>query len=128
LCCFVFSIASAQQTTTIPKERFNADSLKKEFAKQKRATAKKMAKVQLRSMIINAGDGTFGYYIFADGQMLIEQKTIPGLSGNKGFISKEEAARTAAFVIKKLRSGEMPPTVNEKDLKKLKITATYNKD
>lgn len=125
-CCLLFSIARSQQTPAPAK--LNTDSLKRELAKQKKATAKKFAKVQLRSMIFNAAEGTFGYYIFADGQMLIEQKSIPGIAGNKGFISKEEAQRTANFVIRKIKSGEMPPTVLVKDLKKLRITAAYPKE
>jgi hypothetical protein len=126
--CLFFTIAGAQSTKTVSQVHLNTDSLKRELAKQKKVTAKKFSKVQLRYMIINASDGTFGYYIFADGQMLIEQKSIPGVSGNKGFVSKEEAQRTAGFVIKKIKSGEMPPTVSVKELKKLNITANFPKE
>jgi hypothetical protein len=100
----------------------NTDSLKREMAIQKKAATKQFAKTQLTAIVTNAGDNRFGYYILADGNILIDQKTIPAVPGNKGFISEAEAKRTADFAIKKLKQGEMPPTLTEKDLKKLKIT------
>jgi len=100
----------------------NTDSLKREMAKQKKAAAAQFAKTQLNAMVTKADDNSFGYYILADGNILIDQKNIPGVPGNKGFVSEAEAKRTADFAIKKLKQGEMPPTLTEDDLKKLKIT------
>lgn len=99
-----------------------ADSLKHEMALQKKAAAEQFAKTHLNPMVTHAGDNRFGYYILADGNILIDQKNIPAVPGNKGFINEAEATRTADFAIKKLKQGEMPPTITMEDLKMLKIT------
>ena len=64
----------------------------------------------------------FGYYVFVDGKLMIEQKTIPGLAGNKGFASETDAKKVTELVIQKMKEGEMPPTVSNEDLKRLKIS------
>lgn len=115
----IFSRAHGQSATPLPG--LNNDSLKIVAAKQKKETAAIMAKAKLESMVIKADGGRFGYYVFVDGQLMVEQKTIPGLPGNKGFISEAEAKKTADLVIKKMKEGEMPPTVTETELKKLSI-------
>lgn len=47
---------------------------------------------------------------------------MPAVPHNKGFINEAEAKRTADFTIKKLKLGEMPPTISVDELKKLHIT------
>jgi hypothetical protein len=114
--------AMAQAKGPAAAYTLNQDSLKREMAKQKKATAAQFAKTKLTTMVTNAADSSFGYYILADGNILIDQKNIPGVPGNKGFVSTAEAKRTADFAIKKLKQGEMPPTISVEDLKKLKIS------
>ena len=121
-CCLFAVAVNAQQASPSAPGNLNTDSLKIEMAKQKKATAKQFAKTQLKSMVIKADNNCYGYYLLADGQLLIEQKTIPAIPGNNGFISQAEAKRTADFAIKKLKQGEMPPTISVEELKKLKIT------
>lgn len=116
----IFSRAHGQDATPLPD--LNQDSLKIVAAKQKKETAAMMAKAKLESMVIKADGGRFGYYVFVDGQLMVEQKIIPGMPSNKGFINEAEAKRTAELVIKKMKKGEMPPSVSTDELKKLKIT------
>lgn len=116
----IFSRAHGQSATPLPG--LNTDSLKIAAAKQKKEMAAAMANAKLESMVIKVDAGRFGYYVFVDGQLTVEQKTIPGMSSNKGFISEAEAKKTADLVIKKMKEGEMPPTITEAELKKLNIT------
>jgi hypothetical protein len=116
----IFSRAHGQSATPLPG--LNKDSLKIAVAKQKKETAAMMTKAKLESMVIKADSGRFGYYVFVDGQLTVEQKTIPGIPSNKGFIDEAEAKRTAELVIKKMKEGEMPPSISEGELKKIKIT------
>lgn len=69
--------------------------------------------------IINAANNTYCYDIYVDGKLTIHQPGIPGLPGNEGFKTKEQAAKVAELVIEKIKNGEMPPTVTEKELKQL---------
>ena len=116
----IFSRAHGQGATSLPG--LNTDSLKIAAAKQKKEIAAQMAKARLEAMVIKVDEGRFGYYVFVDGQLLVEQKIIPGAPGNKGFINEAEAKKTAELIIKKLKEGERPPSVSAADLKKLNIT------
>ena len=71
--------------------------------------------------IIDAPDYTFGYKIYADNQLMIQQASIPGMPGNEGFKTKEKAARVAKLVIAKIKKGKMPPTVTEEEMKKIGV-------
>jgi hypothetical protein len=70
--------------------------------------------------IIDVDDNTFGYDIYADGNLMIHQNTIPAIPGNKGFRTKAQAEKVATLVIHKIRAGKMPPSVDIEELKKLK--------
>ena len=51
--------------------------------------------------------------------MYIHQPNIPAIVGEQGFADTLSAAKTAKLVIKKIKKGEMPPTINISDLKKI---------
>ena len=63
---------------------------------------------------------TWGYDILVDNRMKIHQPSIPGQPGNEGFKTKEQAEKVARLVIKKMKKGEMPPSIDANELKKLK--------
>lgn len=100
---------------------YNQDSLRREMLLQKQLIAEKMAKADIQYFIIHADDHKYGYTVFIDGQLYIEQKSIPAVEGHAGFRTKEDAEKTAQLVIKKIREGEMPPTISLDDLKSLKV-------
>lgn len=81
----------------------------------------KVAESQLTFRIFDGEQGTFGYDIYSDGKKLIHQPTIPGVSGTRGFRSKEDAEKIAQLVIEKLKQKLMPPTVTRDELKRLKV-------
>jgi hypothetical protein len=116
----IASRAHGQGTPSLPG--LNTDSLKIAAAKEKKEMAALMAKSKLDAMVTRVEGGRFGYYVFVDGKLMIEQKTIPGLAGNKGFASEAEAKKVTELVIQKMKEGEMPPTVSNEDLKRLKIS------
>ena len=66
-------------------------------------------------------NNTWGYDILVNNKLTIHQPSVPSLPGNEGFKTKEGAEKVARLVIKKIKKGEMPPSIDEKELKKLKI-------
>ncbi len=112
--------SSSIQVTTRDSTMID-DSLKNQMDEEKGQIASKMAKATLTHFIIRVPDEKFGYTVFIDGKMYIEQKSIPAISGNAGFVSKEDAEKVAKLVIEKIKQGEMPPTISIQDLQLLKI-------
>ncbi|MEO5674559.1 MAG: DUF4907 domain-containing protein [Chitinophagales bacterium] len=70
------------------------------------------ANTNLTYKIIDAPNGTFSYDVYAEGRLMIHQTSVPGLPGNEGFKTKEDASKVAMLVIEKIRKGEMPPTIS----------------
>jgi hypothetical protein len=63
----------------------------------------------------------WGYCISIDGKKSINQPYIPSVAGKKGFKTKEQALKTAAFVVGKIHRNIFPPTVTEKELDSLGV-------
>ena len=76
---------------------------------------------QIKAVIIPSEGNTFGYDIYLYDAILIHQPSRPGLSGNIGFSTEEDAMKVAELVIKKMRNNEMPPTVTIKELRGLGV-------
>ena len=64
----------------------------------------------------------WGYRISEKGKQIIDQQTIPGVPGNQGFGTSEDAQKVAELVIEKLEKGTFPPTISEEELQKLGIS------
>lgn len=79
------------------------------------------AQAALEYRIIDAPNGTFGYDILSNGRLFVHQTNLPGRPGIEGCRTREEAERLAAFVMDKIRRGEMPPSVTQEELDSLKI-------
>jgi hypothetical protein len=77
--------------------------------------------VEITIKIIPSANKTFGYDILLYGRTLVHQPNIPGLPGNEGFSTKENAQTVAEFVLKKIRNNEMPPTVTIEDLNNMGV-------
>jgi len=97
------------------------DSVMQEMLEQKKQVTEQMAKAKIEYFVINVPNDQFGYYIMIDGQMYIEQKNIPAVQGLNGFKTKEDAEKVAKRVIEKIKEGEMPPTIEMKDLEALGV-------
>jgi len=96
-----------------PKEKSPAS--KTEFPQ-----ASRVAGARLTHRIIPAESNTWGYDILANGKLLIHQPGIPAVPGNRGFRNQAAAERVAQLVIRKIRKGEMPPTVTVPEMKQVK--------
>jgi hypothetical protein len=112
-CCMSMTMLFAQAPSAPSQKNSSA-------AKFPEASA--YANTKLTYKIIDAPKQTYGYDVFADGSLMIHQPSVPALPGNEGFKTNEHASKVAALVIGKIRKGEIPPTINTDDLKKLKLT------
>jgi hypothetical protein len=63
----------------------------------------------------------WGYQLLKDGQLMIDQKHIPAIQGNRGFTTKEDAEKVANFILEKIKKGEFPPTVSVEELDSLGV-------
>lgn len=63
----------------------------------------------------------WGYKIFDNGTLFINQPHIPAMQGNKGFSTKEKAEITASFAIDKMEQGFVPPTISPEELDSLGV-------
>lgn len=68
----------------------------------------------------NPGIG-WGYQIFKDGKLAIDQKHIPVIQGYKGFSTKENAEKVGNYIIDKMTKGIFPPTLTKEELDSLKV-------
>ena len=66
-------------------------------------------------------DRSFGYQILKDGKLMIDQKNIPAIQGNRGFSSKSDAEKVANFAIDKIKKGAFPPTISVEELDSLGV-------
>ena len=76
---------------------------------------------EIKAVIIPSENNTFGYDIYLYDAVLIHQPSRPGISGNAGFSTEENALKVAELVIKKIRNNEMPPTVTVQELQALGV-------
>ena len=79
------------------------------------------ANAKLTYRITDAPNQTYGYDVFADGKLMIQQTSVPGLPGHGGFRTKEDATKVALLVIRKIKKGEMPPTISTDEMTKLNV-------
>jgi len=112
----LFIMACLPTTSISADETTGGKEIKKDF-QQKNPYAD--AKITIK--IIPSIRKTFGYNILLYGKPLVHQPNIPGLPGNDGFATKEQAQKVAEFVVKKIRNNEMPPTATIDDLNNMSV-------
>jgi len=76
---------------------------------------------RIKTIIFPLENGTFGYDIYKNDSVLIHQPSRPGVSGNIGFKTEEDALKVAELVIKKILNNEIPPTITKEELQDLKV-------
>lgn len=65
--------------------------------------------------------GGYGYDIYVFEALFIHQPTIPAVSGNRGFKTKEYANKVAELVTYKIKNNIVPPTVSIHEMDSLKV-------
>ncbi len=106
---------SVTQSYSIP------DSVAQDLQKKKADIAHQMTDAQITYFVTHTSDGKFGYNIFIDGKIYIEQQTIPAVAGNHGFATTQDAEKIALLAIEKLKRGEVPPSITVEELKEKQI-------
>ena len=66
-------------------------------------------------------DASWGYKIYLDGKLYVNQPHVPAVQGKSGFKSREDAEQTAILVSDKVKNGISPPTVSKDELKELGV-------
>jgi hypothetical protein len=59
----------------------------------------------------------WGYRIYKQDTLFIEQPSIPGISGHQGFPTEEKAHEIGTLITSKLHAGIFPPTISEDELR-----------
>ena len=117
--CATFLFAQTPTTPTTPLTP--ATPAQPDNATVKFPEASQYANTNLSYTIIDAPNNTFGYDIYSSGKLTIHQTSKPGLPGNEGFKTKDDAIKVAEMVMYKIRKGEMPPTVTVEEMKELGV-------
>ena len=63
----------------------------------------------------------WGYEVWKDGAMVINQTHIPAVQGVRAFSSKEQAQKAAEIIKSKLDQGIFPPTISLEELQSIGI-------
>ncbi len=116
---FIIVLATVQAQVYKPDHPQAPQMQEQKNSEVKFPEAAAFAKANITYKITNAAANTFCYDIFSDGKLLIHQPSVPGIAGNKGFKDKASAEKVADLVVKKIKKGEMPPTVTIEEMKKL---------
>jgi hypothetical protein len=64
----------------------------------------------------------WGYQVILNGKTVIDQPTVPGLPGQRGFASEALARKVGERVVSKLRRGQFPPTLTPPELSQLGVS------
>lgn len=88
--------------------------------KEKSSNSEGLRNFKVSAIPLNSAG--WGYRIFEDTIPVIEQKFIPGVPGNAGFKTEQEAIKTGNLVKSKLEMGIWPPSISEQELDSLGIT------
>lgn len=63
---------------------------------------------------------TWGFQIQVNQKPFIKQLSIPAVQGNQGFKDTTAAGKVARLMIRKMKQGDMPPTITIQEMKKIK--------
>ena len=85
-------------------------------ANPKVASVKKVKRKGYTYEVISTINNTYGYDVYSEEKIFIHQSSVPGVPGNRGFKTKVDAEKVAKIIIRKLKKGQMPPTITVKEL------------
>jgi hypothetical protein len=63
----------------------------------------------------------WGYEIWKDGALIINQTHIPAIQGLRAFVSQEQAQKAAGIIKNKLDQGVFPPTISIDELRSIGV-------
>ncbi len=72
--------------------------------------------IQYSTLVFRNSDGSFGYDVLQDSQLLIRQITIPAKSGTSGFKDSLKALQVADIAVSKINAGVFPPTIQATEI------------
>ena len=75
-------------------------------------------RIELETQHTAAG---WGYRIKQNSRVMIDQPTIPAISGTKGFATRQNAQRAGELVVSKIRAGRFPPSLTPHELDSLGV-------
>lgn len=75
----------------------------------------------MQAIVFSSEHGGFGYNIFVNDVLVIHQPHVPVVRGMQGFASHKEAQDVAALVIKKMKSGVIPPVITLEEMQTLSV-------
>ncbi len=85
-------------------------------------THNKTNETSIYSAVIHQSEQSYWYYeILLEGELLIRQEVIPGISGVHRFQTEEDALRVARLVVSKMEQGVVP-RVTADEIEELNIT------
>jgi hypothetical protein len=117
---FVFQIGTKAQTSALEHMKiYDQDSLIAQAIRTKQANIEAATKAHIQYFVLKNEDGTFGYAIFIDGNMIYNQPNIPAVSGYKGFDKVNHAEAIAKLAIQKIKEGESPPTLSVEEVERI---------
>ena len=82
---------------------------------------KSNATADFSAVVIENQDATWGYQLLKDGKLMIDQKNIPAIQGNRGFSTKQNAEIMGNFILEKVKNGGFPPTVSIEEMDSLGV-------
>jgi hypothetical protein len=94
---------------------------RKEEGKENNFLAKIESRIFKNDTVAGSNLTGFGYDILVDGKLYIHQPHIPSISGSTGFLSQDDAHKTADYVADKLRETNALPSLSKQDLDNLGI-------
>lgn len=66
--------------------------------------------------VVFESENGYGYKIYIDGKLSINQPNVPALPGTAGFDSEADACKIAELAVSKIKQGIMPPTITLEEL------------
>ena len=102
----LLSVTACQEPVANKKETVAAD------------TGKDKIYVAVKTFETEAG---WGYAIYTDNKLYIQQPFIPGVSGKHGFASQKDAQKAGGLVFRKMRQQQRFPVISRKELQEVGI-------
>lgn len=111
-----------QSTAEIETGEFELmDSFQLDFECRRLEIKQNMEKADISYMISKNEHSGFGYFVFINGHLVLDQPVIPAIPGNHGFVSIQQAEKIAVLAIDKIKQGFIPPTIQIEELKERHI-------